>query len=76
MSKDGYLLLLAQLVEVIHVELPHKRRKLSVLEVLRKNERLELFLILDDEAVTVIRPAYSIAVLLVLRWPSIIPRES
>ncbi len=67
MLEDGDLLLLPDLVEVVHVQLPHEGRELLVLEVLRQDLVLEQLLVLHDEAVTALRPLYDVPVLLLLQ---------
>jgi hypothetical protein len=54
--EDRDLLLLADLVEIVHIELTHEGGKLLVLEVLRQDLILELLLTLHDETVAVVRP--------------------
>lgn len=69
MLEDGDFLLLADLVEVVHVELPDEGGELLVLEVLGQDLVFEEVLVLHDEAVPVVRPLNYVAVLLLLQYP-------
>jgi hypothetical protein len=43
-------LFLSNFMKIIHIKLPHKRRKLAMLKILRKNLVLKQFLIFNYKA--------------------------
>ena len=67
MLKDRNFLFVADLVEVVHVELPDKRRELLMFEIFGKNFILKQFLILNDEAISVISPLDNMTILFLFK---------
>lgn len=67
MLEDRNLLFLANLVEIIHIELPNKRRELLMFEIFGKNLILKQILILHNEAISVISPLDDMTVLFFLK---------
>jgi hypothetical protein len=63
---ENMLLLPADFVKVIHVELPHKRGEVLVSEVHRQNILLELLNVLHVEAQAVLAPGNQLGVFLFL----------
>lgn len=66
MLKYGDLFFFPNFVEVIHVELPDKRRKLAMFEVLGQYLFGEFILVFDNEAVALVSPLHNIAIPFIL----------
>ena len=67
MLKDRNFLFFTYFVEIVHVELPDKRRELLMFEIFGKNFILKQFLILNDEAISVISPLDNMTVLFLFK---------
>lgn len=66
MGKAFPVLSVARLVEIIHIELAHKRRKVVVFEVLRKHVLGKLVGIFDDKAIALFVPKHDVRVLFII----------
>ena len=67
MLKDRNFLFFTYFVEIVHVELPDKRRELLMFEIFGKNFILKQFLILNDEAISVISPLDNMTILFLFK---------
>lgn len=66
MLEDRNLLFFANFVKIIHIELPDKRGELLMFEIFGKNLILKQFLILNNEAISVISPLDNMIILFFL----------
>ena len=64
--KDISIGFIPDFVEIIHVELPYKRREVPMPEVHGQYFLLELLYIIDDESSTIAIPSDDILILLIL----------
>jgi hypothetical protein len=64
--ENGYLFLFPDFVKIVHVELPHKGRKLLVFEVFRQYLILKEILILHNKTIAVVCPFNNVAIFLIL----------
>lgn len=76
MLEDVLVLLVADFMEVIHVELPNKGREVAVPEVSRQYLLLEPLNIKDGEVGTLLIPGYNARVLISLNKKGVTSRIS
>ena len=60
--ENGYLLFLPDLVKIIHIKLPDKRRELLMLKILGQYLILKPILVLDDKGVALIGPVDDVGI--------------
>lgn len=66
MFKNVFIIIVSDFVEVIHVQLSHKGRKISMPEMNRQNFLLELLNINDNEIGSFLVPRYDILIDIIL----------
>ena len=62
MFKNGNIFFLANLMEVIHIELPHKGSKLTMLKIQWQDVIFEEIFVFNDETLSTLHPVYDVTI--------------